>query len=82
MANQDLIFSILPRAPATPGSEPISREVRAVGKKPRVAESTADPKERRKEQPPAGKPVKRVVNEVEEEASPPDDPPHQIDLFV
>ncbi|MEW7864102.1 hypothetical protein [Aeromonas diversa] len=82
MANQDLIFSILPRAPATPGSEPISREVRAIGKKPRVSESTADPKDRRNEHHSSGKPVKQEEVQDQEPESFPDDPPHQIDLFV
>lgn len=78
MANQDLIYSILPRAPATPGSDTVPRDVRAIAKKPRIDPSSADRREQGKQQ---GKPQARPPHPPTE-GEVPEDPPHQIDLFV
>lgn len=78
MANQDLIYSILPRAPAAPGSDTVPRDVRAIAKKPHIDPSSPDRREQSKQQakPQARPPHQPTEGEV------PEDPPHQIDLFV
>lgn len=43
MANQDLLYSILPRPPAAPGSGEFSREVSHIVKEPKVKKSDVHP---------------------------------------
>ena len=50
MPSQDLLFPILPRAPAAPGSEEIKREVNQISKK-HQKKKHPQKKQRRKNQP-------------------------------
>lgn len=87
MANQDLIYSILPRPPAVPGSSGVAGEIRQVrqvtglDKKSRIEASREDPERRQQQTPPHTATVAPAAP-VETEGEVPPDPPHQIDLFV
>ena len=80
MPSQDLLFPILPRAPATPGSEEIKREVNQISKKHQLRKTSTDNSDsQQREQ--AYSQKKQDQQKVEESDHKPD-PDHQIDLFV
>ncbi|EOD53394.1 hypothetical protein [Aeromonas molluscorum] len=85
MPNQDLLFPILPRAPATPGSDAIRREVNPIDHKHQTHEigterdggqGTPQESPRSKTPPPPSQ------GEVDEQGGHKPDPDHKIDLFV
>ncbi|MFM5687792.1 hypothetical protein ACET70_23680 [Aeromonas caviae] len=80
MPSQDLLFPILPRAPAAPGSEEIKREVNQISKKHQLRKTGTDNSDSQQRQQ-AYNPTKRDQTKVEEDDHKPD-PDHQIDLFV
>ncbi|MBW3761318.1 hypothetical protein LA366_06130 [Aeromonas jandaei] len=80
MPSQDLLFPILPRAPATPGSEEIKREVNQISKKHQLRKTSTDNSDsQQREQ--AYSQKKNDQQKVEDSDHKPD-PDHQIDLFV
>ncbi|MFB2832112.1 hypothetical protein ACE1BS_21410 [Aeromonas jandaei] len=80
MPSQDLLFPILPRAPATPGSEEIKREVNQISKKHQLRKTSTDNSDSQQRQQ-AYNQKKHDQQKVEESDHKPD-PDHQIDLFV
>ncbi|HHQ4441396.1 hypothetical protein [Aeromonas veronii] len=81
MPSQDLLFPILPRAPAAPGSEEIKREVNQISKKHQLRKTSTDNSDSQQRQQAYSTPAKRDQLKVEEDDHKPD-PEHQIDLFV
>ncbi|WP_421328130.1 hypothetical protein [Aeromonas veronii] len=80
MPSQDLLFPILPRAPATPGSEEIKREVNQISKKHQLRKTSTDNSDsQQREQ--AYSQKEHDQQKVEGSDHKPD-PDHQIDLFV
>ena len=80
MPSQDLLFPILPRAPATPGSEEIKREVNQISKKHQLRKTSTDNSDSQQHEQ-AYSQKKHDQQKVEESDHKPD-PDHQIDLFV
>ncbi|MFB3239931.1 hypothetical protein Q7C15_14255 [Aeromonas salmonicida] len=80
MPSQDLLFPILPRAPAAPNPDDIKREVTQISKKHQLRKTSTDNGESQQRQQ-AYPDAKRDQPEVEEDDHKPD-PDHQIDLFV
>ena len=81
MPSQDLLFPILPRAPAAPGSEEIKREVNQISKKHQLRKTSTDNSDSQQRQQAYSTPAKRDQPKAEEADHKPD-PEHQIDLFV
>ncbi|TYD40394.1 hypothetical protein [Aeromonas veronii] len=93
MPSQDLLFPILPRAPAAPGSEEIKREVNQISKKhqlrktstdnsdSQLRKTSTDNSDSQQRQQAYNTPAKRDQPKAEEGDHKPD-PDHQIDLFV
>lgn len=81
MPSQDLLFPILPRAPAAPGSEEIKREVNQISKKHQLRKTSTDNSDSQQRQQAYTTPAKRDQTKPEEDDYKPD-PDHQIDLFV
>lgn len=81
MPSQDLLFPILPRAPAAPGSEEIKREVNQISKKHQLRKTSTDNRDSQSRQQ-AYLPAKVDQPDTVEEEDRKPDPEHQIDLFV
>lgn len=84
MPNQDLLFPILPRAPAAPGMEPIKREVAQVGQPQSLRKSGTDKDDAHSDQqahPPARSSARPDQPVCEGDGHKPS-PDHRIDLFV
>lgn len=79
MPSQDLLFPILPRAPAAPGSEEIKREVNQISKKHQLRKTGTDNSDSQQRQQAYSTPAKRDQTEAGDHKP---DPEHQIDLFV
>ncbi|PJG60269.1 hypothetical protein [Aeromonas cavernicola] len=80
MPNQDLLFPILPRAPATPSSADFKREVNKISAKHRLRKMGTDNRDeqpRRQGQPPTQR--DEPVAQTDEQAL---DPDRHIDLFI
>jgi len=80
MPSQDLLFPILPRAPATPNPDDIKREVTQISKKHQLRKTSTDNGDAQQHQQ-AYSQKKHDQQKVEERDHKPD-PDHQIDLFV
>ncbi|USP07934.1 hypothetical protein L1S45_12035 [Aeromonas dhakensis] len=80
MPSQDLLFPILPRAPATPGSEEIKREVTQISQKHQLRKTGTDNSDSQQRQQPY--PSAKHDQPMSEEDDHKPDPEHQIDLFV
>jgi hypothetical protein len=80
MPSQDLLFPILPRAPAAPSSDDIKREVNQISKKHQLRKTSTDNSDSQQRQQPYPS-AKRDQPAPEEDDHKPD-PDHQIDLFV
>lgn len=80
MPSQDLLYPILPRAPAIPHLNDMPREVNAISKKHAVRKynsDNSDPRQRQQAYPLA----KRDRLTTKKDPQQPD-PEHQIDIFV
>ncbi|MGE6109425.1 hypothetical protein [Aeromonas sobria] len=86
MPNQDLLFPILPRAPATPGSDVVRREVTPIDHKHQTHEIGTERDGGQgtpRDSPPAkGSAPERPEHEEEAPQGRKPDPDHRIDLFV
>ncbi|MBR7628769.1 MULTISPECIES: hypothetical protein [Aeromonas] len=80
MPSQDLLFPILPRAPATPSPDDIKREVTQISQKHQLRKTSTDNGESQQRQQ-AYPSAKRDQSKPKEDDHKPD-PEHQIDLFV
>ncbi|MGY3880579.1 hypothetical protein [Aeromonas veronii] len=80
MPSQDLLFPILPRAPATPNPDDIKREVTQISKKHQLRKTGTDNSDSQQRQQ-AYTQKKHDQQAVDEDDHKPD-PEHQIDLFV
>ncbi|MFA7833032.1 hypothetical protein ACEOB3_06105 [Aeromonas dhakensis] len=80
MPSQDLLFPILPRAPAAPSSDDIKREVTQISQKHQLRKTSTDNGDSQQRQQPYPS-AKRDQEKSEEDDHKPD-PDHQIDLFV
>ncbi|MEV3806676.1 hypothetical protein ACK31Z_08520 [Aeromonas dhakensis] len=80
MPSQDLLFPILPRAPAAPSSDDIKREVTQISQKHQLRKASTDNGDSQQRQQPYPS-AKRDQEKPEEDDHKPD-PDHQIDLFV
>lgn len=80
MPSQDLLFPILPRAPAAPNPDDIKREVTQISKKHQLRKTSTDNGESQQRQQTYPN-AKRDQPKAEEDDHKPD-PDHQIDLFV
>ncbi|WDF96744.1 hypothetical protein [Aeromonas dhakensis] len=80
MPSQDLLFPILPRAPAVPSSDDIKREVTQISQKHQLRKTSTDNGDSQQRQQPYPS-AKRDQEKPEEDDHKPD-PDHQIDLFV
>lgn len=80
MPSQDLLFPILPRAPAAPSSDDIKREVTQISQKHQLRKTSTDNGDSQQRQQ-AYPSAKRDQPAPEEDDHKPV-PDHQIDLFV
>lgn len=80
MPSQDLLFPILPRAPATPSPDDIKREVTQVSQKHKLRKTSADGGGDGSQQPPNPQ-AKRDQTATKEGDHKPDSE-HKIDIFV
>ena len=80
MPSQDLLFPILPRAPAAPNPDDIKREVTQISQKHQLRKTSTDNGESQQRQQ-AYPSAKRDQPKAQEDDHKPD-PDHQIDLFV
>ncbi|MBW3691078.1 hypothetical protein [Aeromonas dhakensis] len=80
MPSQDLLFPILPRAPAAPSSDDIKREVTQISQKHQLRKTSTDNGDSQQRQQPY--PSAKRDQEKPEEGDHKPDPDHQIDLFV
>ncbi|MGY3943667.1 hypothetical protein [Aeromonas tecta] len=80
MPSQDLLFPILPRAPATPSPDDIKREVTQVSQKHKLRKTSADGGGDGSQQQPDPR-AKHDQSVVKDDDHKPD-PEHKIDIFV
>ncbi|MEG0007989.1 MAG: hypothetical protein RR721_08210 [Aeromonas sp.] len=80
MPSQDLLFPILPRAPAAPTPDDIKREVTQISQKHKLRKTSADGGGDGSQQPPNPQ-VRRDQQATKDDDHKPD-PEHKIDLFV
>lgn len=80
MPSQDLLFPILPRAPAAPSSDDIKREVTQISQKHQLRKTSTDNGDSQQRQQPY--PSAKHDQPTSEEDDHKPDPEHQIDLFV
>ncbi|WP_323938268.1 hypothetical protein [Aeromonas hydrophila] len=80
MPSQDLLFPILPRAPAAPSSDDIKREVTQISQKHQLRKTSTDNGDSQQRQQPY--PSAKRDQAAPEEGDHKPDPDHQIDLFV
>lgn len=80
MPSQDLLFPILPRAPATPSPDDIKREVTQISQKHRLRKTSADGGGAGSRQ--QATPEGRRDQPTQKDGDHKPDPEHRIDLFV
>lgn len=80
MPSQDLLFPILPRAPATPNPDDIKREVTQISKKHQLRKTSTGNGDSQQRQRAYDQKRQDQANVNEDDHKP--DPDHQIDLFV
>lgn len=83
MANQDLLYSVLPRPPVAPGSGEFSREVSHIIKEPKVKKSDVHPDpESHQQHQRATQPAPPTTEPSTDEEHAPDEEGARIDLYI
>lgn len=80
MPSQDLLFPILPRAPAAPSPDDIKREVTQISQKHQLRKTSADGDGSQSRQQPQPRAKHDQIAAKEDDHKP--DPEHRIDIFV
>lgn len=80
MPSQDLLFPILPRAPAAPSPDDIKREVTQISQKHKLRKTSADGEGSQPRQQPQSQTKHDQKGSKSDDHKP--DPEHRIDLFV
>ena len=80
MPSQDLLFPILPRAPAAPSPDDIKREVTQISQKHRLRKTHTDGDGSQSQQQPQPQAKHDQPADKSDDHKP--DPEHRIDLFV